>query len=397
VAEYFNVDPVIVRIAAVVLLFSGPGLFAYGLAWIFVPEAKGPARHDGPQAPIDHNDRGTQIFGVVLLALAISVLWGDWWSPATRWLFPLGLMALGAWLLLRRDANDEDGEAIASPPPPPPPPTPSPDVGGTSDDATILSNPSAPPVVADGDASGGAPLGAPWDVPPAPSAPPEPPASRRRRRMLGPIVFGTLLVWAGLAVLTDVSVETGLAGALLIVGVGFVLGSFIGGSRALILPALAIGGALAVMAVVDIPLSGPVGEQGWAPQSVAEVEDLYDVSIGEGTVDLTAIRPAAGDEVAVEASVGIGHLVVVVPADVALEVTSKVGTGESDVLGRQQGGVGITANRSAEGSPDRGTLLLDLQVGVGHIEVQRTSADTDEPLRQLGWDTPNDTEQLGQR
>ena len=41
VAEYFNVDPVLVRIAAVVLLFSGPGLIAYILAWIFVPADPG--------------------------------------------------------------------------------------------------------------------------------------------------------------------------------------------------------------------------------------------------------------------------------------------------------------------------------------------------------------------
>ena len=103
VAEYFNVDPVIVRIAAVVLAFSGPGLGAYILAWIFVPEAHGPIPYGAPQAPIDRKDRGTQIFGIVLLALAVSLIWGDWWSPARRWMFPLGLIALGGWLLLRRD------------------------------------------------------------------------------------------------------------------------------------------------------------------------------------------------------------------------------------------------------------------------------------------------------
>jgi len=73
VAEYFNVDPVIVRIAAVVLLFSGPGAFAYVLAWIFVPAADGPAVHDGTRSPIDRKDRGTQVFGIVLIVLAMSV------------------------------------------------------------------------------------------------------------------------------------------------------------------------------------------------------------------------------------------------------------------------------------------------------------------------------------
>jgi phage shock protein C len=38
IAEYFNIDPVIVRIIAVLLLFSGAGLIAYIVAWIIVPK-----------------------------------------------------------------------------------------------------------------------------------------------------------------------------------------------------------------------------------------------------------------------------------------------------------------------------------------------------------------------
>ncbi len=374
VAEYFNVDPLIVRIAAVVLLFSGPGAFAYVLAWIFVPAATGAVPHGAPQAPIDRRDRGTQIFGIVLLGLALSVLWGDWWSPVGRWLFPLGLMTLGAWLLLRPDKatnGDEPESPFVSQAP-------------TSGWTSTPPEPLASPVVdadamAPADGAPGAP-GAPWEVAPTPAVPSPPALSHPHRRMLGPIVFGTLLVWAGLAFLTGVTIETGLAGSLLIVGIGFVLGSFMGGSRILILPALLVGGALAVAAVVDIPLSGPIGRQEWAPRSAAEIEDLYDVSMGEGVLDLTAIRLPAGDELEVEASVGIGHLLVLVPADLALEVSTDVGTGESDVLGFRQDGVGVTTDRRIGGAPDRGTLRLDLQVGLGEIEVRRT----DDDVRPLG-------------
>lgn len=398
VAEYFNVDPVIVRIAAVVLAFSGPGVFAYILAWIFVPEAHGPVPHGAPQAPIDRKDRGTQILGIVLLGLALSVIWGDWWSPARHLLFPIGLMALGAWLLLRRD-KDDDPTPTPSPPPsaaPMPPPsawaasaaptdvtapvditTPidtATDPTSGDDIAATVDDPTSTQVINGGDAAGGGPPTAPWNAPPPP-VPPEPPASARRRRVLGPIVFGTLLVWSGLAWLTDVSLETGLAVGLLIIGVGFVLGSFVGGSRALILPALIVGGALAVTAVVDIPLSGPIGEQQWAPQRVADVEGLYDVSIGEGTLDLTAIELAPGDRLGLEATVGLGHLVVLVPEGLALEVTTEVGAGESQVLDLQQNGVGITTDQQ-EGDPDAtGTLVLDLHVGMGQVEVRRFTPD----------------------
>lgn len=39
-AEYFNIDPVIVRLVAVLLLLPGgiPGLIPYLLMWVIVPE-----------------------------------------------------------------------------------------------------------------------------------------------------------------------------------------------------------------------------------------------------------------------------------------------------------------------------------------------------------------------
>lgn len=41
IAEYFNIDPVIVRLLAVVLLVPGglPGFLPYVVMWIVVPEA----------------------------------------------------------------------------------------------------------------------------------------------------------------------------------------------------------------------------------------------------------------------------------------------------------------------------------------------------------------------
>lgn len=435
VAEYFNVDPVIVRIAAVVLAFSGPGLGAYILAWIFVPAADGPIPHGAPQAPIDRKDRGTQIFGIVLLALAVSVIWGDWWSPARRWMFPIGLIALGGWLLLRRD-RDEDDDAAAPwvPPVPPVPPAPAWESGGTTagvstpvsvpdgdtttrsddpadGDATTVDDPSAPepaddvtsvfddPTTTqplDGDAADGPPR-APWDVPAVPG-PPEPPQGvhgwhgwhgpngrrSRRRRIVGPIVFGALLIWAGVAWLAGLSVETSLAGGLLIIGTGFILGSFVGGSRWLILPALVVGGALCLTAAVDIPLNGPIGEQRWAPQTIDDLDGRYEVSIGEGTLDLTAVELASDDRIGLKASVGIGHLVLLVSEDVTVEVATEVGAGESKILGLTQNGVGISADQRDEAAPDSGTFVLDLQVGMGQIEVHRVSSPTTSTTRELG-------------
>ena len=42
IAEYFNIDPVIVRLVAVLLLIPGglPGFIPYVVLWILVPEKK---------------------------------------------------------------------------------------------------------------------------------------------------------------------------------------------------------------------------------------------------------------------------------------------------------------------------------------------------------------------
>jgi phage shock protein C len=38
-AEYFGIDAVIVRLLALVLLFTGPGLFVYLIMWVITPQS----------------------------------------------------------------------------------------------------------------------------------------------------------------------------------------------------------------------------------------------------------------------------------------------------------------------------------------------------------------------
>lgn len=408
VAEYFDVDPVIVRIAAVVLAVTGPGVIAYGLAWIFVPAASGDALRPIRQPPTDRRDRGAQVLGIVLLAIAVSVLWGDWWSPARRWMFPLGLVALGSWLLLRRDAARGGGDQGV--PPPAPTPTPSPwmapapptvtsalpgheaggagDVGGeaasTSADADVGAAEDAPAArLVDHPAGGGGggPDEAPtagWSYQPPPRVPEVAgldSAARRRRRMLAPIVMGTLLIWAGIAWLAGISVESALAVGLSIVGLGFVLGAFVGGSWALVLPAVVIAGALIVASVADIPLSGPVGDRTWVPATADDVAARYELSIGDGQLDLSGVAVPAGEVLSVDASVGVGHLLVLVPDDVAVDVTADVAAGEAVLLGFSETGANVSTRRAFERRGTAGTVKLDLQVGLGQIELRRQAAE----------------------
>ncbi|MFZ6005482.1 MAG: PspC domain-containing protein [Actinomycetota bacterium] len=386
VAAYFNVDPVIVRIATVVLALSGPGVVAYVLAWIFVPaESEGspptPSSHDG-----ERHDRGAQIFGIVLLAVAVSVLWGDWWSPARKWLLPLGLIALGTWLLLRRGGDDVSDAGPISGPIAAGPPTSAPPVApwmAATNPAGAASG--ITPADLDTDRAGDATLVSPegqseatlppppWE--PGPGASPvgdaghRNGAARRRRGMLAPIIMGALLVWSGIAWLADVSLESGLAVALCILGIGFVLGAFVGGSWALVVPAFGIGAALVIASVADIPLSGPVGERTWAPQRVSEVRERYELSVGEGTLDLRGLELGEGDRLDIAAAVGIGHLVVLVPEGVSYFADYRVAAGEVD-FGAKDSGVGVETRSGFEQEDDVGRIELDLQVGLGQIELR---------------------------
>jgi predicted membrane protein len=391
VADFLNVDPTIVRLAAVVLAISGPGVPAYVLAWIFLPTGHGAtiAASTGPGP--NRRDRGTQILGIVLLVVAISVLWGDWWSPARHWLLPLGLIGVGLWLLLRGDDDDDvppTGDDLsggsprltsATPPPPsappaPPPPPPSP-AAAAGPEATASVGPEdadATEGFAATDVGGSGPAD-PWDTTATgdeePPPPPWSPTVTRRRHMLGPIVFGALLVWGGIAWLADVHVETALAIGLCIVGAGFVLGAFIGGSWALVVPSVLIAGALVMATVVDIPLNGGIGDKRWTVREASQLEDQYELAIGESTLDLRDLDVARGRTVDVAVQQGIGQLRVLVPEDTSVEVHATVSAGQADLLGRSDDGVNVDTGTTVAGSPAHGRIRLELELGLGHIEV----------------------------
>ena len=440
VAEYFHVDPIIVRIAAVVLLFTGPGFFVYLAAWIFVPAADGSMLVDNvPPIP---EDKTTQIVGIALIVLAVSVMFGGWWSPAREWLWPAGLIAVGAWLLLRRK---DDPPVEPTPPPPPPgttppwavpnptsvapaPPTPAgatdapadpadpADPSRSTDSAAVPSDSADPTAVPsavpadptesthggvagphpdDGDADApstpptgdtlvddspatvfatetGAGGGPPWGPDPTMAAPfgsPAPPSSRRRRRFVGPLVFGALLIWGGIAWLAGVRPEDTLAVGLCIIGVGFVVGAFVGGARMLFLPAFFVGAALLVTSVVDIPWGGGIGEIRWDVDQVSELDRRYERAVGDATLDLRDLLIRAGTRVEIEANLGVGEMTIYLPDDVSAEVTADVGAGEARVLGRTDEGISIDIDRTVRGSADRGTLELDIHVGLGELRV----------------------------
>ncbi len=100
-AEYFGVDPVLIRIAAVALALSGgAGVLAYVIAWIAIPEDGAPAGAPGPAPHRAGSAAGTTVVGAVMVALGglllVNRIW-PWVNAAVVW--PLILVVLGVAVL----------------------------------------------------------------------------------------------------------------------------------------------------------------------------------------------------------------------------------------------------------------------------------------------------------
>jgi hypothetical protein len=197
-----------------------------------------------------------------------------------------------------------------------------------------------------------------------------------RRRGLGNVVVGAVLVLLGIGWLlealdvADVPWRAMLPAALIVVGGVLVVGARTGRHGGIIalgvILTVAIALASAIEVLIDIPITGGVGEQ--VERVTGAPEPEYRWALGTMTVDL---RDADISELgsSMEASVVIGELVVIVPAGVALDIEARSGIGVVDVLGNESAGIGADVDLVAEGS--RGKLVLKLDVAMGRVEVRR--------------------------
>ena len=101
--HYFNVDPVWIRLAFVVLAMGGAGILAYLILWIVIPE-RPLSEAEPPITATLSTNRGKELIawalvaiGLMMLASTLQILptwdWGRFW--------PLLLIVAGTALLLR--------------------------------------------------------------------------------------------------------------------------------------------------------------------------------------------------------------------------------------------------------------------------------------------------------
>jgi phage shock protein C len=105
--DYFDIDSTLFRIGFVLLVFAGgAGILAYGLAWIFIPEApvEGPYATAAETPPGREQTSGAVIVGLVFVVLGAFFLFDEVWPDFLSWkyVWPIALIAVGVAILARR-------------------------------------------------------------------------------------------------------------------------------------------------------------------------------------------------------------------------------------------------------------------------------------------------------
>ncbi len=342
-ARHLDIDPIIVRVALVVLVFfGGSGLLLYGAMWLLVPEEGSPAEPLG----LDDRNRNIALIGTAVLAALAAV--GDF---AGAFWFPWPLVIIGllvVWFLNRKEKHEPRPASYASPQP------------GWQVPTETQTDPTA-------------------EQPYAYQAQPyqwQGYVRPRNPRKKGPILFWfTLALIAtgvgtlGLIDVSGTSVPDAAypALAMSLTGAMLLLGAFWGRAGGLIFIGLVTAAATLAATLTE----NYDGERlTYTPITSAEVRDSYDMEAGELTLDLSQVSDVEGldgDEIDIDG--GIGEMVVVVPEGMDVSVHSSVGVGDISIFGEHDDGLGISRDGFVDGGIDVPDMRINIDLGVGQVTV----------------------------
>lgn len=363
--RHFGVDPVIFRVVlAAVALFGGLGVLLYGLGWLLMPSDDRPV----PMARDVLNGHRVKeaVPAIVLTAVGTGVFF-SYFDDGFTGSWPL-LIVAGIVLAASRKKGLRDAVAASAPRP----------EAGSAEFAA------APGAAEAAEAAGGgqpvAPGPPPWwrsggQTEPKPPVPPRKPVSFLAPAVVSAAAFaGGIMWWLDSGTEVHVPLQVGLAVMLAILAGGLLLGSFFGRARWLILPAVALAAMLSFLAYLTVPFTGSTGSETHTPATAAAVHSPYRMKFGDLHLDLRQLDPADGTRIT--ASVGMGSLRVSLPEDIRAVITAKSDIGMVQVTGRENNGLKIARQEVVEpvrGTP-RGTVTLDLRVGIGEVVVYQEGA-----------------------
>jgi phage shock protein PspC (stress-responsive transcriptional regulator) len=363
IARHLDIDPLIMRVAFVVLtLFGGAGLIVYAACWILLPE-------DGQQnQPLGLDERSRSVALILVGILGAALLVGQWdwfWVPG-----PLILVALVVWLVMSK-RNDTSAAAPPAPPAPPPGvPNAGPDAVTPEQRWAAYEAPSHPTYQTYQET---------YQPPAGPTYPthyvhPTPRNPRKR----GPKLFWFTMALAALAVgvvgIVDVSGapvadSTYPAVVVGVVGLMLLVGAFYGRAGGLIFVGLLAAAGTAIGVASEKVDSDRVEV---IPTSADQVLNTYDYGWGEYVLDLTRVTdPESLDGHTIEMNAGAAELDVVVPEGMDVTVHSRVnGLGGMTVFGEETGGADTRKTYIHDGGEGVPEITLDLEIEFGHIDVR---------------------------
>ena len=320
--QYFNVDPIIFRIATVVLtLIGGAGVLFYLAALVLVPSE--PVEGAAPQPPGEGRNRAL-VIALVVVALIVA------------WPFLLGGGVIAAGILI----------PIAF-------------LVGAGVLVWWL-------------VSGEGPSGDAGDI------------ARRAALGIGVLILCGVIALAG-AWAAAAGGGTIVAILVVLAGAAILAGAFLKPVRWLVLPAIALGLSAGAVSAAGIDLDGGVGDKRYRPISTVDLRDRYELGIGKLEVDLRSTDLPAGD-LPLELDVGVGEARVVVPRDVCVWTDADVGAGAVRVFDRDSGGVDVDVVDEPGSRPDVTRLVVNAEIGVGALNVVHDPDDADDHGFDRGFD-----------
>lgn len=359
VGHRYGIDPVLVRVAFVVLTFyGGAGVMLYLLGWLLLPKEDTPT-NSPPSMPM--------IVLLVLLLVPASFAVSD-----AAGLFGLALGGLAVYLLHRNHRRRDPVE---------PPRTEQSGTGNTWVYPTVNSGAEQHATAGTTEQEGPPswdPLGAApfaWDLPDPgePQAEPEPEPPRPRRRSVTLVTLAIALLAIGFGTAFGLPVVTTTAVTLGVLGGGMVVGAFLHGGRGLIGFAVPVAALALLLNVLPGATWYGVSNQEVRPNGVAEIRDTYRTSVGNIELHLDDLRFPEGRTITTTTDVGLGNVSVYLPPNVDVRATCSVDTGATACLDDQRSGNDVSTTTIDHGADGRGggQIVLDLHAGTGNVEVFR--------------------------
>jgi phage shock protein PspC (stress-responsive transcriptional regulator)/predicted membrane protein len=348
VADYFRLDPILVRIAFVAFAFlGGSGILLYLLGLFFVPLPNEESAAQRAFSDLSNWGKwaGVALIGIALLVLLDELVLFNFFGGEIVW--GAVLIAAGVFLLTRYEKRGPD----------------------TSDSETSSGGQSARVETARTELTS-------TDLIDTAQVEVVAKPKRMRAPILGLFTFGIALLALGFASVLDnagwieMSADRYPALLLTVIGGGLLMGAWWGRSRGLIVLGILLVPITIVGGFIDAPLKGGVGERYWAPASIAATDSEYRLSLGQATLDLSDLELGT-QTVEIEASVAVGQLVVIVPRRINLEIDGHVGAGQVSVPNGFDEGTNAVVHVIDSSATAAGTLVLNVEGGLGRVEVRR--------------------------